>query len=844
MNGRSSSFLLIAATMLLVLMVVQMIFKPPAEPDPAASEIDPVAQLTGDETPEAPAGAKEAGDEEKPDADPAVPREHNDPAIIVKSDASIVDYLAEEPPPPTAADNAFVNQRSFTADRQIGELVTIGSLDPDSGDRYLITLNTLGGTVRRIELNERDPRSGRFRYRDLEWIGGYLGSLDCVNTEEGVRVSVVGPGTPADAAGIKAGDIIVSVGGANVTSALDFEQLLSRTKPRTELSLETRRDGETLSSTVTLTDKPIEVIRPEPGILDPLAVYPESFQMTLLRPEATPQKVWQEIDADMRVAQWTIEDDDPSDDIIAMTFKPSPAALKKLGYAGEVSMVKRFSIPSIVDEETAEATGNDRTWHWDLDLEIRNEAEENQQIGLQVSGPTGTPSETWWYAQKTHGRSTAIGYVAGARDVVGATDYEDYVFYGTAEIVKQSLAERPEPRFFTNPYDVAQAPEQSHIRWLGVDTLYFNVAMLPVANEGQPFTVDSALADINGGLIPKNVRDQKLVDCTFRFFKSIDVPAGESWKQSFQIFTGPKEAEILDAYGLDDNRTFGWFWWCSKPLLWLLHVLYFLTFKISYAIPIVLLTLMVRSIMIPFSRKAALNAQMMQHLQPQMKEMAEKYKDDMEGRSAAQRELFQKYNYNPLGGCWMMFIQLPIFIGLYRGLSVDIALRDQPMIPGLQWCSNLSGPDQFWYWKDMWPSWLGESGWFGPYLNILPLVTMVLFLLQQKLFTPPAMDEQQQMAQKMMSFMMIFMAVMFFKVPAGLCIYFITSSLWGIIERKMLPKPKLDVDRLEAAAGGDGGNAKSSGRFGNLLSGGDSSKDPFTKAREQVEAKKKRKKLR
>jgi YidC/Oxa1 family membrane protein insertase len=69
-------------------------------------------------------------------------------------------------------------------------------------------------------------------------------------------------------------------------------------------------------------------------------------------------------------------------------------------------------------------------------------------------------------------------------------------------------------------------------------------------------------------------------------------------------------------------------------------------------------------------------------------------------------------------------------------------------------------------------------------------VTIVLFLVQQKMFMPPPTDEQSAMQQKMMKYMMVFMGFMFFKVPAGLCVYFITSSLWGICERKLLPKAK------------------------------------------------------
>jgi YidC/Oxa1 family membrane protein insertase len=228
----------------------------------------------------------------------------------------------------------------------------------------------------------------------------------------------------------------------------------------------------------------------------------------------------------------------------------------------------------------------------------------------------------------------------------------------------------------------------------------------------------------------------------------------------------------------------------AKPLSWVLH--FFASIPlVNYGLAIILLTVLVRSAMTPLSRKAAKNAQMMQELAPEMKRIAEKYKNDMEKRAAAQRELFAKHNYNPFGGCLLMFIQLPIFIGLYRSLSVDIELLQAPLIPGLPWCSNLAGPDMLWNWESYLPAFLADpgTGWLGPYLNVLPIITIVLFLLQQKMFMPPATDEQTRMQQQMMKFMMIFMGVLFFRVPSGLCVYFIASSLWGIAERKLLPQP-------------------------------------------------------
>jgi YidC/Oxa1 family membrane protein insertase len=74
------------------------------------------------------------------------------------------------------------------------------------------------------------------------------------------------------------------------------------------------------------------------------------------------------------------------------------------------------------------------------------------------------------------------------------------------------------------------------------------------------------------------------------------------------------------------------------------------------------------------------------------------------------------------------------------------------------------------------------------------LFTVALFTVQQKMFTPPPTDETQKLQQNMMMFMTLFIGVMFFKVPAGLCVYFIASSLWGVAERKVFPKPKLPAE--------------------------------------------------
>src|SRR5438132_12759908 len=86
----------------------------------------------------------------------------------------------------------------------------------------------------------------------------------------------------------------------------------------------------------------------------------------------------------------------------------------------------------------------------------------------------------------------------------------------------------------------------------------------------------------------------------------------------------------------------------------------------------------------------------------------------------------------------------------------------------------------------------GGMLYLGPYFNLLPVIAVGFMIYQQSKLTPPPADEQQAMQQKMMKYMMIFFGLMFYKVAAGLCIYFIASSIWGLTERKLLPKRKKD----------------------------------------------------
>lgn len=233
----------------------------------------------------------------------------------------------------------------------------------------------------------------------------------------------------------------------------------------------------------------------------------------------------------------------------------------------------------------------------------------------------------------------------------------------------------------------------------------------------------------------------------------------------------------------------------TSLVIFLTNVLHSVMWYLHQVIPvwglsIVLLTVLVRAAMHPLSRKQAKMAQRMQELQPEIAKLREKYKDDQQQLHLEVMKLYRKYGANPLGSCWIVFLQMPVFLALYGALQESIHFRLAPFL----WMPNLAAPDMLIRWGDSlpwsWPSSYGHWYYLGPYFNLLPIIAVALMVVQQKLTMPPPADEQQEMQMKMMKYMMIFMGFMFYKVAAGLAIYFIVSSLWGFAERKLLPKKK------------------------------------------------------
>jgi len=204
----------------------------------------------------------------------------------------------------------------------------------------------------------------------------------------------------------------------------------------------------------------------------------------------------------------------------------------------------------------------------------------------------------------------------------------------------------------------------------------------------------------------------------------------------------------------------------------------------------------------------------MRELAPEFKQLEEKFKTDSMGLQRAKHELMTKRGVNPmamLGTCWIVLAQMPVFIGLYCALQESILFRLAPFL----WMKNLAAPDMLFFWGEHIPfisemvnmGPLGKWGPFlGPFFNIFPIVWVVLQVIQQKMMMLPPTSEQEAMQQKMMKYMMVFVGVWGFKLPAGLVLYFMASALWSVTERKLLPKSQLAT--AGASAGGAAAKAK------------------------------------
>lgn len=277
-------------------------------------------------------------------------------------------------------------------------------------------------------------------------------------------------------------------------------------------------------------------------------------------------------------------------------------------------------------------------------------------------------------------------------------------------------------------------------KWVSLGDLYFMTSLIPsvsgrntmIAREGEIYLVRVAGAQ-DGGV--------------------------------FSLYAGPKDYKLLEQLGdyqLQRSIDLGWFSFLALPLLWLLHALY--TVLHNYGLAVIALTLIVKAVLLPLSKASFESMKAMQELQPEIKALRERVKDPTQLNQET-FALYKRKGVNPMGGCLPMFIQIPVFLGLYQALLNSIELRHSPFA---LWITDLSAPEK-----------LQVLGIGVPVMVLLMAASMII----QTWTSPnPSADPVQQ---KTMMLMPVVFAGMFiiFPMPAGLVLYMLVNNLISITQQ-------------------------------------------------------------
>jgi len=290
------------------------------------------------------------------------------------------------------------------------------------------------------------------------------------------------------------------------------------------------------------------------------------------------------------------------------------------------------------------------------------------------------------------------------------------------------------------------------VDWGGTRMTYFVAAMLP-----------ESPSQANARVVATKPGEAGVVQV---YFDPVNLPPGQAAERLYRVYAGPKEPERLEAVGggLVQSIDLGWFWLAplTRFFLGFLSIIY--SFVPNYGVAIILLTILVRLVTTPLTVRQMRSMERMRALAPMLQELKEKYADDRQKQSEEMMKLYRQEGVNPLGGCFPMLLQLPVFIGLFYALRSSIQLRQAPFVG---WISDLSAPETLFTIPGLdWP------------VRLLPLVMGATMFLQQKITPMQQMDPaQQRMMLIMMPLMMTFISYTF---PSGLVLYWMVSNVLAI----------------------------------------------------------------
>ncbi len=288
-----------------------------------------------------------------------------------------------------------------------------------------------------------------------------------------------------------------------------------------------------------------------------------------------------------------------------------------------------------------------------------------------------------------------------------------------------------------------------NVEWGAVDRKYFTAALFP-ENTNSTLSINSLPLQPQG--------DEKKVAPIRKIVVGVSQPLSEG-KSQIVLYAGPKKrAELQRAHeGFEKLINYGFFGFIAEPLAKFMDFLYL--YVHNYGVVIICLTILIKILFFPLTHKSYSSMKKMQDIQPQMKALQAKYKDDKQLLNQEMMKLYKEKGVNPMGGCFPMVLQIPVFFALYQTLSQSIELRGASFL----WISDLSA---------------SETLFFKP----LVLMMGVSMFLQQSM-TPTATDNKQA---QMFKFMPILFTAMFWNFPAGLVLYWFMNNILTIGQQYLI----------------------------------------------------------
>ena len=303
--------------------------------------------------------------------------------------------------------------------------------------------------------------------------------------------------------------------------------------------------------------------------------------------------------------------------------------------------------------------------------------------------------------------------------------------------------------------------------WLGFGDKYWLTALVP-----------SPGASIDAAFLSPSAATYQAVQTG----QPVIATPGKAAVVTQYFFAGAKEVKLLDGYEkqlgiaqFDRAIDWGWFYWFERPIFWVLDHIFRLTG--NFGVAIILLTFVIRGLMFPIAQKQFRSMAGMRVVQPKMKELQERYKEDKPRLQQEMLQLYKEEKVNPLAGCLPIVVQIPVFYALYKVLMLTIEMRHQPFI---FWIRDLSAPDPlhilngFGLLNFTPPSFLG--------IGVLALLLGISMWLQFRL-NPSPMDDAQKQIMGLMPWIMMFVMAPF---AAGLLVYWITSNFLTIAQQAWL----------------------------------------------------------